>query len=147
MIYQCQHFKIEELVPKDIFEAHNHEQHKLWLLFDQRVLITLDRLRSRYGKLVANDWLWGGRNQYRGWRPWALSTGAPFSQHKFGRAADSKPIEVTAEEIRQDLRSMDKAGLPPYGTVLEFIKCIEVDVPWLHFDTRNWCDSLLEVKP
>ena len=147
MIYQCQYFRIEELVPEYVFGIHKHEQHKLWLLFDQRVLITLDRLRRRYGPLIANDWLWGGKNQYRGWRPWSLSIGAAFSQHKFGRGNDSMPTQVTADEIRQDIRVNSAQSTSPYGTFWEFIRCIEIDIPWLHFDTRNWLGDILEVRP
>jgi len=153
MIYRCKYFDILELIPPDLWEHHKHEPHKLWLLFDVRALITLDRLRKVYGPLVINDWHRGGALTLRGWRPANTSTGAVFSQHKFGRAFDLTPSsksEATVDMIREDIRQ-DAALLRQNPTVLntiaEYITCIEMGVPWIHFDTRNWLGPLLEINP
>jgi hypothetical protein len=133
MYYKPEHFEIYELVPQDLHNKYENDLDKLWYLFDNRVLWTIDNLRKRYGKLVANDWIWDGKNQYRGWRPSDCSIGANLSQHKFGRACDVIPTETTSEEIRIDLIQNHKTL-----EVFKFITCIEYGVSWFHFDTRNW---------
>lgn len=52
-MYKCSHFKIQELVPPAIFEARGE---KAWELLDERLLITLDRLRDRFGPITVNNW-------------------------------------------------------------------------------------------
>ncbi|MBU1621811.1 MAG: hypothetical protein KJ604_20335, partial [Gammaproteobacteria bacterium] len=99
MIYKCEHFHLVELLPK-LFYNENITKYKdnLWGLFDLRTLITLDRLRKRYGKTYMNDWKWGGNNDSKGFRPPEDPEGAKLSQHRFGRAADPKFESVTADE-------------------------------------------------
>lgn len=132
MIYKPKYFRIEELVPRDFFEANQNRGDHLWLIFDYRVLWTLDRLREEYGPMILNDWCWGGSNQYRGWRPFDVEIGAYLSQHKFGRAGDPIFRNHSAEKVRQDILETQNAGH------FKYITCIEVDVFWFHFDVRNW---------
>ena len=138
MIYKPKYFRLEELVPPDMFATVPAKY--LWWALDWRVLWTADRLRERYGKMIANTWLWGGDHKERGLRDPMTSTGAAWSQHKFGRALDLVPVETTAEEIREDIRAETA-----YPYAFKYITCIETGVPWLHFDDRNWEGGLLEV--
>ena len=104
-MYKANHFKLYELLPRWFYERNKHLGDKLWLMFDDRVLWTADQLWKLYGPtVVANDWYWGGSNQYRGWRPWNCKVGANLSQHKFGRALDQKFKYATAEEVRQKIK-------------------------------------------
>jgi len=139
MHYVPKHFQPYELVPKAVFERFENSLYRIWWLFDSRMLFTADAIRERYGKMIANDWFWGGSNQYRGWRPWDCGIGAELSQHKFGCALDLIPVETTAEEIRKDIRKGD-------DLLFKYITCIEENVSWLHFDCRNY-DGLLIVNP
>lgn len=129
-MYIPKHFKAYELLPKDFYESHTIKGDQLWWMFDSRILITGDALRERYGKILMNTWFWGGAHQYRGWRPFDCEIGAELSQHKFGRACDWEFVDVTAEEVRQDIKK--HPGQFPYVT------CIEEGVSWLHGDCRNW---------
>lgn len=148
MDYIPKYFKSYELVPKVTFELfkQRNELYKIWWLFDPRTLLVGDRIRKRYGKMVANTW-WNpalidkyGYHEFRGWRPWDCQVGSEFSQHKFGRAEDLDPIEVALEEIWHDIRDR--------GEDFGFITCIEVGprVSWLHHDERNY-QGLLVVQP
>ncbi len=137
MDYTTKFFKLYELVPKATYELLKNRPWVIWQLFDERILYSADRIRKRYGKMLANTWYWGGGHQYRGWRPHDCDVGAVYSQHKFGRAIDLEPIEVTAEEIRQDIKK---------GENFRYITCIEENVSWLHIDVRNY-KGLLIVKP
>jgi hypothetical protein len=133
-MYKCTFFRIYELVPKELHET--KPTWKLWTLFDDRALITLDRLRSRYGKMTINDWYFGGEYQLRGFRPFDSGTGAEFSQHKFGRAFDCKFSDISNEEVIQEC--IDKK----YGC-FDLITAIETGVSWFHFDIRNNTDKLI----
>ena len=102
-MYKPKHFHLFELVPKIDYDL--KPPWLLWALLDERMLITADQLRERYGRMNANTWKWLENGpQYRGWRPPNCTVGAEFSQHKYGRALDSVFSGVTAEEIRQDIK-------------------------------------------
>ena len=136
-MYKCKHFIIEELVDPDTFAKRGD---KAWELLDDRLLITLDRLRERYGKMTVNNWKWGGDRQWSGLRtkdsPW-FST---YSQHSFGRAADCLFNDYTAEQIRQDIMQ------DPDHEDFEFINSLEDNVGWFHFDVRN-CNRIKVFTP
>jgi len=137
MDYIPKFFKPYELVSKEVYEELKDKPWIIWHLFDPRVLYSGDRIRTRYGKMIANTWYWGGSNQYRGWRLPSCGVGAKYSQHRFGRALDLVPVETTAEAIRKDIMT---------GENFHWITCIEASVPWLHFDVRNY-RGLLIVRP
>ena len=136
-MYTCKHFIIEELVSEGTFTKRGN---KSWQLLDERLLITLDRLRERYGSMTVNNWKWGQDRSWSGLRtvdsPW-FST---YSQHSFGRAADCLFKETTAEAVRQDILA------DPDGPTFKLIGSIELGVSWLHFDVRN-CDRIFAFKP
>ena len=134
MEYVPKYFHVRELVPMAMYERWSGMPSRLWCLFDPRLLITLDRIRERFGQpITINDWSLKGRLQYCGWRPESCKIGAALSQHKWGRAADLHWSKLDPEEVRRDIRDNPKD--PAY----EFIACVEEDTPtWLHIDVRNW---------
>lgn len=137
MDYIPKYFKPYELVPRTTYELLKNKPWMIWQLFDPRTLYVGDAIRRRYGKMVCNTWWWHGKHQARGWRSRWCKIGAMRSQHRFGRALDLVPQEVTAEEIRQDIMK---------GENFRYITCIEAIVWWLHFDTRNY-EGLLIIRP
>jgi len=126
--YKCEHFSIQELVPPSVYQKRGE---KAWELIDTRLLITLDRLRKRYGPTTVNNWFTGGDRQWSGLRTPDSPYYSPFSQHTFGRAADCLFNNITAEEVRQDILA------DPDHEDFEFINSMELGVSWLHFDVRN----------
>lgn len=126
--YKCRHFEIHELVPPAVF---NRRGEKAWELLDVRALITLDRLRDRYGRMTVNNWKWGGEREWSGLRTPDSPYFSPFSQHTFGRAFDVLFASHTAEEVRQQI--LGDKNHPDF----EFINSLELGVSWLHFDVRN----------
>ena len=133
-MYKCKHFKIHELIPPEISYL---PENILWSLMDDRILIDADDLREKYGKITINNWYWGGKFKYSGLRPFSCVEGAPFSQHKFGRALDMKFHDVPVDVPRTDL--IDN---PVYWQTT----CVEMGVSWLHADVRN-CDSVMMINP
>lgn len=143
-MYKCKHFKIEELVPQKLFEEYKKKDSidKLWLIFDKKLLELADNLREDYGSMTCNNWLWGGNRNLSGFRPFnEKDTGASLSQHKFGRALDLIPKHVEPDEMRNDIINKKK-------DYMKYIKCIEMDISWFHYDLRNSNDNkLIKIYP
>ena len=141
MIYKPDHFELYEVLPEFLYNEHFASRgDKLWGIFDERLLKTMDKLRDRYGPLVANDWKWDGQYHNRGWRATNSFIGATFSQHKYGRAMDMQPVNTTAESIRQDILH------DPTHIDFKDIMCIEMNVSWLHISVQNWSKRFVGIK-
>jgi len=136
-MYECDHFAIHELVPIAVF---NERGDMAWELLDNRLLITLDLLRKRYGKMTVNNWYWGGSRQWSGLRTPDSPYYSPYSQHTFGRAADPIFADKSAQMIRTDILNN------PNDPDFRLIASIEMDVKWLHFDVRN-CVHVKTYRP
>lgn len=136
-MYTCEHFVIQELVPPKVYEARGE---KAWQLLDERLLITLDRLRKRYGPMTVNNWHWGKDREWSGLRTPDSPYYSAYSQHSFGRAADCLFKNTTAEAVRQDILNH------PEDEDFALIGSVELDVGWLHFDVRN-CDRVMAYHP
>ncbi len=137
MIYIPKHFSLYELLPPEVFHIYKERG---WNFFDLNVLFTLDALRERYGSITINDWYWGGNFIYSGFRPWDCPIGAAVSQHKFGRAMDAKFKDVTADEVREDMRvagCFDPTSQKPFPYAFGKIRRVEnfEGMSWFHFDT------------
>lgn len=139
-MYKCKYFQLDELLPEKLYkELKNLGRLEVgWLLFDDRLLKTLDKLRETFGAITVNDWKWGGHNHYRGFRPDNCQIGSKYSQHRFGRACDCIFKNYSASEVRE--RVLANPELFPA------IKGLEMDVSWFHFDLRNSV-SLVTFRP
>jgi len=136
-MYKCKHFAIHELVPPKVFDSRGE---KAWELLDERLLITLDGLRKRYGSMTVNNYHWGKDREWSGLRTSDSPYYSPFSQHTFGRAADCLFAKKSAEEVRQDIFAN------PSDPIFKLIGSVELGVSWLHFDIRN-CDRIKQYYP
>lgn len=130
--YEPIHFKIEELVPKDI---HSQRGALSLQLLDWKIIYSIDTVweianqaAGKRVRLYVNNWVWGGKSQNRGFRAPSSSVGAKLSQHRFGRAIDAVSPDVTAQWLR--LKIMENNRLFPYITYMED------GVDWLHIDCR-----------
>lgn len=139
--YKPKYFQIYELVPPEEYALVPH--HILWMCWNWEVPWTADQLREIYGPATVNDWYFGGRLKYRGWRPQKPPPGenwAEWTQHAWWNALDMNFKNADPEEIRQDIIANK------YPEAFQYIRCIEANVPWLHMDCRNY-DGLLVVVP
>lgn len=121
---KCEYFKIQELVSSGTYADRGESA---WQLMDPNLLIVLDLLRAKWGPLTVNNWHVGGSRQWSGLRTPESSFYSKYSQHSYGRAADIICPHVDA--MRADIIA-NPADYPLIGG-------IELDVPWLHIDTRN----------
>lgn len=152
--YTPKHFRIEELVWPEFFRLHQARGADMLMAFDERALITLDRLRERYGPVTVNNWAdcRDPRNArtMSGLRPLGGPVGAALSQHCFGRAFDCVFVRVTADQVRADME--EAGGFMPGGALrpgpFEFITRIEEfpGMSWFHFDTGPHDVARLGVK-
>ena len=127
-MYRCRHFTLEELLPKQFFEEfYPARGESLWQIFRPIALVTIDQLRDAYGKMVINNWKWGGNLQFCGYRPPTCGVGSLLSQHRFANAFDLHPQEVGIDIIREDILN----GQWPT------VRGLELGVSWLHVDFRN----------
>lgn len=124
--YKPIHFRLEELLPRNIFEARGDRG---WELLDWRIVYSVDCIREYLNiPITINDWIYKGKQEDRGFRPPDCNTGVAFSQHKFGRAVDFISKEMNSEEIR--LKIIQASRLFP------FITYMENDTPHVHIDCR-----------
>jgi hypothetical protein len=165
MYHSPRHFVEKEWFSKATIKAYTKRgkiDPQIWRLVDSRITWTMDAIRDHFGcSVVMNDYLWGGKNQNRGYRdpielidkdlllselgeviqPCFSSFG---SQHCLGQAADSKLTKYSAKEVRDDIRKY------PNARRYRFITCVERKISWLHIDCRNWEKSqsgILFVNP
>ncbi len=138
MYYRCRNFQIKELVDKKTFEQFGADA---WMLLDPRALETLDAIRTYFAAPVTvNDWPFGGKNQYRGFRPPDCKVGAKYSQHRRGAAFDISVKGYGADQVREEI-------IAHKDTYFPYIMCLEAEVPWVHFDVRNIPDPIRIVYP
>ena len=135
--YKCKYFIIEELVDPETYKKRGD---RAWELLDYRMLVTIDRLREKYGKMTINNWKWGKDRMWSGLRTPESAWYSQYSQHTYGRAADIIFHDITAEEVRQDIIAN------PDDPAFEFINSIELGTSWLHADVRN-TNKLKTFKP
>lgn len=135
--YRCEHFVIEELLPRDIINSVRrlplHQdliEHILWSMIDEEAKMAIDWLKDTYSPnspVTINNWKWGGSREHSGVR----STSSPYyrrgSMHSVAMAFDLVFKNITAEEIREDLRNKD---------YVPYIRRVENKVSWLHIDTK-----------
>ncbi len=141
MGYRPKHFQLQELVSQYAYSTVDHQ--KLWHCFDDRILITADRMREEFGECYVNNWYWDGKLMDCGFRMVDSNTGTAYSQHRFGRALDLHFKKNSAITIRLAILGT------PTAFPFEFITCIEDDVSWVHVDCRNhaYPQKILVVKP
>jgi hypothetical protein len=126
--YSPKHFVPQEFLPPGLFRDRGESA---LLVMDARILWTLDALRESFGApITANNWQTGGAFEQRGFRD-DPNTGAPLSQHRFGRACDFDIKGITAEQFRE----MVRAG--KLTTELQYIARIEDGVSWCHIDCAS----------
>lgn len=125
--YKPTHFKIQELVPPEVYQERGEQS---LALLDPRILYTLDGIREHLGiPLNVNTWFWNGGIKYRGFRPADCPVGAKYSQHKFGRAIDFVSSQMSAHKMRQEILAAK--------SIFPFIVFMEDNVGWVHIDVRN----------
>ncbi len=129
MIYKPKNFRIEELVPENVFKVRGE---KCWELLSERLLRSLQEIREYVNRpMILNDWLWKGNRQNQVLRVSDYYESVSYSQHLRGYAADVLIEGMGPRESRELIIQMKRKGK------IEFVTAIEDKVDWLHFDCRE----------
>ena len=126
-MYKCKYFKAYELVPEKLYKLRGE---KALELLDRELLVALDYVREKLGKVTVNTWNSGGVFQYRGIRTPECPEYSITSQHPYGKAVDFDVEGMTSSEVNQWL--IDNRNEPQ----LQAISFIEMGMNWTHIDTR-----------
>lgn len=136
-------FLLQEFVPKDIYyQFHNKSQ---WFI-QKHVVEYMEAIRVRYGQSITiNDWKWGGKFNYRGFRPPNSTVGAKLSQHRLGNAVDFNVKNMSCDEVREDILNNQRWHMSKGLTTIEDGAYAPT---WVHVDFRQTRqDNILIVKP
>jgi len=135
--YRSKYFRLHELVDRTTYENYGE---KTWEFFDPSLLKVLDRIKEKFNKgtMTINNWYWRGDRQYSGLRTPESPYYSYTSMHSWGKAFDAVFSAYSAEHVRQYI----------LDNIVDFqeIKGIEIDISWLHIDTRNR-EDLITFKP
>lgn len=131
-MYKCKYFTIKELVHPNNLKI---SEDILWLLLDDRVLKFADRIREKYGPCYINT----SQLENCGLRDINLTTGAKYSQHKYGRGLDIHIMSIEKQKLTHEQKTKE------YNKVRqELMKNKEFDglnfennIYWLHIDVGN----------
>jgi len=128
MYIKSKHFRLEELVPKELFNKYGE---KCWDFLDPRLLESIDTVKERFpeGTITINNWLWNGNRNWSGIRTPNSSYYSQSSMHSWGKAVDMIFSKYSPDEVRQDI--IDNPDIYPH------IKGLELDITWVHLDVRN----------
>jgi hypothetical protein len=130
MSYRPKYFALNELVPPDVIQARGEQA---WQLMDERILRGADWLREKFGPCVINGKFNGKGFTESGLRSPFTTTGAKWSQHKFGRAVDMKFLKVNVKEVYDYILANQPEARANGITTVENINATP---SWLHADCR-----------
>lgn len=133
-------FLLQEFVPPQIYDVYGERSRQF---LDQGLIVLVQALRDDLNRsIVINNWHSGGKYKESGFRMPHTTTGAPLSQHKFGRAVDIKVAGMVPEEVRKYIR----LNFEYYRSL--GLTTIEKDTPtWTHLDLRwTGVEELYEVE-
>lgn len=125
-----ENFYLDEVMHPDVYKKFGKKSR--WFI-DQRLIDIVQYIRTATAEpITINTWFDGGRFKERGLRNPATTTGAKYSQHKFGKALDFTVSGMTADEVREKILGEWKQDLMNLG-----LTAIEAGVSWVHIDVRN----------
>ena len=130
-IHNSPYFDVRELVDQNTFKALS--VNAAWLI-DPNIVRILDLLREKLGApVIVNNWHTGGPFKSSGFRSMSDKTGAMFSQHRRGCAADVK----SAGRKPADLLAIINANFELFKAAgLTTIEDVNFTPTWLHLDCR-----------
>ena len=139
MLFKCRYFRLQELVPPDVY---NKYKDFAWRFFDEDILKDLDTIREHHGAITINNWSFGGNLRNCGFRSNLYeNTNLYCSAHLMGKAFDLHSINN--KKLYTDINQLFNSGK------LKAIKRIESPLStkygWVHVDECPTNTTQLEV--
>lgn len=104
-------------------------------LLDMRIVMGIQYLREQSGRVITiNNWATGGQYKESGLRRFDTKTGAKWSQHKYGRAIDTKWQGWTIKQAFDFVVSHQNYLID--RQLITTIENISATPTWLHLDCR-----------
>ena len=124
-------FYLDEFIDPSTYAARGARSIEL---IDMRIVYACQFIRENLGALIVNNWATAGQYKESGLRSPFTKTGAKYSQHKYGRAADIKISGKTPSEVHAFIKANEKYFIErQWITTLEELQ----DTPtWTHIDCR-----------
>jgi hypothetical protein len=137
-------FYLDEFIDPTTYAARGE---KSIALMDHRMIIFAQWLRETLGKpITINNWATGGQYRESGLRVFNTTTGAKWSQHKFGRAVDIKCAAATPKQLFSVIKAHEDYLIK--RQICTTIENIDLTPKWLHCDCRfTGLDKILIVNP
>lgn len=134
-------FKIQEFVPKDIYEKYGDTS---WRFICPELFSLAETVKDFFdgAPVTINDWLWGGSLNYRGFRPPDCGVGAPLSAHKRGMAIDFDVRGVDSLQVQKDIEDNWPVFFSAGATAME-----DGTEGWTHLSCENWMTHDLVLIP
>ena len=142
--YRPEGFGIKELVSKEVYDRIGEEA---WNLFSIKTLITLHTLKKLTGwTIIINTWSLKTRKydgpdgpfKNRGFRDInTTSVGAKNGAHYKGLAFDCDCYKDGKMLSANNVRKFIADNINKF----EYIRCLEIDINWVHIDCMGWEDS------
>lgn len=137
-------FYLDEFIDPSTYAARGD---KSIVLMDHRIIIFAQWLRETLGKpITINNWATGGQYRESGLRVFNTTTGAKWSQHKFGRAIDIKCAGATPKQVLSVIKEYENYLIQ--RQICTTIENTSFTPTWLHCDCRfTGLDKILIVNP
>jgi len=112
-----------------------------------RIIMAVQYLREKTGlSITINNWATGGQYKESGLRRMDTTTGARWSQHKYGRALDLKVSGKSPKEVHAIIHEHSKYLVD--NQLLTTVENVNATPTWTHIDCRyTGLDRILVVNP
>ncbi len=122
-----ENFSLEEMVAPEFIERIGARSADF---LHPELVPTLQKIRDKFGAIVVNGTFNGKVFTESGLRAPTTTTGARYSAHKFGTAADLKFYDTTPEEV-QEYIIRHQSDFPN----IKRMESAKVTISWLHIET------------
>jgi hypothetical protein len=148
-MYICKHFKIQELVSKQVYNYFTTKYGALfcWRFFQEQILRELDKIRDYHGQAITiNNWNRGGSLSQCGLRanvdPLVKAKSTPYcSGHTLGIAFDLHSADN--KKLYKDIETLIKNGTLKAFRRLESPQSTKY--AWVHVDGLQTTDNKFEI--
>lgn len=129
MTVKAKYFKIYELVDEYTYEQ---RKSKAWELIDRLDIKLLDTFRRKFGKIVINDWYWGGNFNWSGLQTLHCTKYSEYSMNRFSKGWDLKFMDTRPMDVRKHIRENKD------WWIKQGLTCVSINTKsYLHIDRRN----------